>query len=158
MFGQIHVLTHRITYSECTVGDHVYYARYLDFLEAARGDFFRAVGLPFRALQDQDTALPVIECALQYKAAARYDDVLAVEVWITELARVRLTFGYRVLKAEGQVVLTATTVHACTNLSARLKRLPEDLSERLRPFLQAGNDSTGAPCPSAQQIVPPVQR
>jgi acyl-CoA thioesterase FadM len=29
----------RVTYADCTVGKHVYYARHLDFLEAARGDF-----------------------------------------------------------------------------------------------------------------------
>ncbi len=28
---------HRVVYAECTVGTHVYYARYLDMLEAARG-------------------------------------------------------------------------------------------------------------------------
>jgi hypothetical protein len=37
--------THRVVYSECTVGNHVYYARYLDMLEAARGEFMRQFGL-----------------------------------------------------------------------------------------------------------------
>jgi len=131
------------------VGDHVYYGRYLDFLEAALGDFFRALDLPFRALQDQDTALPVIECALQYESAARYDDVLTVEVWVTELGRVRLTFGYRILKADGQLVLVATTAHACTNLSEKPKRLPEDLRGRLLPFLRTENDPPDALHPPA---------
>ena len=27
---------HRVTYAECTVGNHVYYSRYLDLLESAR--------------------------------------------------------------------------------------------------------------------------
>jgi hypothetical protein len=30
--------THRVTYAECTVGNHIYYARYLDLLEAAKVD------------------------------------------------------------------------------------------------------------------------
>ena len=32
---------HRVTYAECTIGDHVYHSRYLDLLEAARGEFMR---------------------------------------------------------------------------------------------------------------------
>ena len=146
MSVQVHRYLHRVTYSECTVGDHVYYGRYLDVLEAARGDFFRALGLPFRALQDQDRALPVIECVLRFKSAARYDDVLTVETWVAELGRVRLTFRHRILKAAGQLVLTATTAHACTDLAERPRRLPDDLRQRLVPFVQTGSDSAKVPC------------
>ena len=32
---------HRVSYAECTVGNHVYHSRYLDWLEAARGEFIR---------------------------------------------------------------------------------------------------------------------
>ena len=37
---------HRVSYAECTVGNHVYHARYLDFLEAARGEWLRSLGAP----------------------------------------------------------------------------------------------------------------
>ena len=149
MSGQVHRHLHRVIYSECTVGDHVYYGRYLDLLEEARGEFFRALGLTFRALQDRGTALPVIDCALQFKSAARYDDILTIETRLVELGRVRLTFGYRILKAEGQLVLTATTVHASTNLSEKPERLPDDLRGRLLPFLQTQNHTANAPHSSA---------
>ena len=139
MSDPLHRYAHRVSYSECTVGNHVYYGRYLDLLEVARGEFFRSLGLPLRGLQDQDTAFPVIECALQFKSAARYDDVLTVETWLTELGRVRVTFCHRILKADGQLVLTASTVHACTSLAEKPKRLPEALRPRLLPFLQAAD-------------------
>ena len=35
---------HRVTYAECTVGNHIYHSRYLDLLEAARGEFLRSLG------------------------------------------------------------------------------------------------------------------
>jgi acyl-CoA thioester hydrolase len=62
--------THRVTYAECTVGNHVYYARYLDLLETARGEFFRHLSTPLLELQNQDLIFPVIECRLRYKAPA----------------------------------------------------------------------------------------
>ena len=46
--------TYRVTYADCTVGDHIYYSRYLDLLEAARGEFFRSLGCTFLQWQEQD--------------------------------------------------------------------------------------------------------
>ena len=82
--------SHRVTYADCTAGNHVYYARYLDFLEAARGEFFRHLGFPLSQLQDQDRIFPVIECHLRYKSPARYDDALTVEIWPAAVEQGRL--------------------------------------------------------------------
>jgi len=37
---------YRVVYADCTLGNHIYYSRYLDILEAARGEFFRHLGVP----------------------------------------------------------------------------------------------------------------
>jgi len=137
MSHEIFVHTHRVTYAECTIGNHIYYARYLDLLEAARGEFFRAVGLTFQQLQNEGFIFPVIEARLRYKGAARYDDVLRIETWLTELERVRLNFAYRILNESGQLLVEAHTLHACTGLDDKLKRLPEALVRKLRPYLAA---------------------
>lgn len=129
---------HRVTYAECTVGNHVYYARYLDLLEAARGAFFRELDAGFWYWQERDTIFPVVECRLRYKAAARYDDVLAIEVWPAGVERVRLNFGYRITNQAGGLVLEAETFHVCTGVNEKPKRLPEELADRLRPYLPSG--------------------
>jgi acyl-CoA thioester hydrolase len=126
---------HRITYSECTVGNHVYHSRYLDILEGARGEFFRQIGHPFLHWQKNDTLFPVIECRLRYRGAARYDDVLTIELWLTDLSRIRLNFAYRIANPSAQILLEATTIHACTTAEEKLKRLPEDFAAALRAYL-----------------------
>jgi len=118
------------------VGNHVYHARYLDLLEAARGEFFRGLGFPLPSLQEHDAVFPVIECQLQYKAPARYDDCLEIYVWITELAGVRLDFSYRILNQVEQLLVEGTTRHACTGTAGKPKRLPKALIEALRPHLR----------------------
>ena len=128
--------SHRVTYAECTVGNHVYHARYLDLLEAARGEFFRGLGFPLLSLQQHDAVFPVIECQLQYKAPARYDDRLEIYVWITELAGVRLGFSYRILNQAEELLVEGTTRHVCTGMAGKPKRLPKDLIEALRPHLR----------------------
>ena len=125
---------HRVTYSECTGGNHIYYARYLDLLENARGEFFRGLGATFLQWQQQGVIFPVIECRVRYKSPARYDDLLTVELWPAAIERVRLNFGYRILKGD-TLILEAKTFHACTGLDEKLRRIPEELENLLRPHL-----------------------
>ena len=126
---------HRVTYAECTIGDHIYHSRYLDLLEAARGEFMRALGSPVLELQNADFIFPVIEVRLRYKFPARYDDLLTIEVWLTLVERVRLNFGHRIVNQDGKLILEAETCHCCTSRDEKPKRLPLELVEKLTPFL-----------------------
>jgi acyl-CoA thioester hydrolase len=128
--------THRVTYAECTVGNHIYHSRYLDLLEAARGEYLRHLGLTVLQFQAADTIFPVIEARLAYKAPARYDDLLRIEVWPTAVEKIRLNFGHRVTRpATGTLILEAQTFHVCTSTREKPKRLPEELAAALTPLL-----------------------
>lgn len=135
--------THRVTYADCTVGNHVYYARYLDLLEAARGEFARSLGTSFAQWQERDVILPVIECRLRYKAMARYDDLLTIEVWLTTAERVRLNFAYRILNQDGRLLLEGETQHVCTGTNEKPRRLPDELVGALQPFLAVESEAKG---------------
>ena len=126
---------HRVSYAECTVGNHVYHSRYLDLLEAARGEFLRALGTTVLSLQDADFIFPVIEARLIYKFPARYDDLLTIEVRPTLVERVRLNFGHRIMNQHGQLILEAETFHCCTSRDEKPKRLPPELVEKVRAAL-----------------------
>jgi acyl-CoA thioester hydrolase len=123
---------HRVTYADCTVGNHIYHARYLDLLEAARGEFMRSLGTTVLHLQNHDAIFPVIEARLRYRYPARYDDLLSIEVWPTLVERVRVNFGHRVLNQHGRLILEAETFHACTGLDEKPRRLPAELTEKLK--------------------------
>jgi acyl-CoA thioester hydrolase len=119
---------HRVVYSECTVGNHVYYSRYLDMLEAARGEFMRQLGCSARQWQEAGTAFPVIGVEIAYKGPARYDDLLTIELWITEMGGLNPAGG---LLAEG------VTRHICATTDEKPKRLPKEMIESLRPYLRS---------------------
>ncbi len=128
---------HRVTYAECTIGDHIYHSRYLDLMEAARGEFIRASGATVLEWQERDYIFPVIEAHLKYRFPARYDDVLTIEVWPSLVERVRLNFGHRILNQDGKLVLEAETFHACTSRDEKPKRMPEDLTAKIKLWLPA---------------------
>jgi acyl-CoA thioester hydrolase len=127
--------THRVTYAECTVGNHIYHSRYFDLLEAARGEFIRSLGPTVLQWQEKDVIFPVIEARVRFKSPARYDDLLAIEVWPTLIERVRLNFGHRITNQHGKLILEAETFHACTGAGEKPKRMPEELAAKLKPFV-----------------------
>jgi len=133
--GRIFRHIYRVVYADCTVGNHIYYSRYLDILEAARGEFFREFDMPLLELQAQDVIFPVVECHLRYKYPARYDEVLTIELWTTLVQGARLNFGFRILKDEKVLILEGETFHVCTGLNEKPKRVPETLITKLKTFL-----------------------
>jgi acyl-CoA thioester hydrolase len=128
----VFVHRHRVSYAECTVGNHVYHSRYLDLLEVARGEFMRDRGQPFLGWQERGWVFPIVETRLRYLRLARYDEVLDLEVRLTSLKGVRMNFTYLVRNAAGQLVVEAETFHACAGLDERPRRLPAELIAALK--------------------------
>ncbi|MCD6050251.1 MAG: 4-hydroxybenzoyl-CoA thioesterase family active site protein [Verrucomicrobia bacterium] len=136
MSHQVFTHAHRVTYSDCTVRNHVYYGRFLDFLEEARGEFFRSLGTTFLQYEEQGVIFPVLDVQLKYRGPARYDEVLKIELWIAQMRSVKVMFAYRVLNAEGKLLVEGTTIHACTSTADKPMRIPEELTGKLEGFLK----------------------
>jgi acyl-CoA thioester hydrolase len=137
---------HRVTYSECTIGNHVYYGRYLDFLEEARGEFFRQLGQTLTQWQELDLILPVIEARIRYKASARYDDWVNIDVWVGQLEGVRVGFEYRLTNQDNVLLAEASTNHVCANLKEKPRRPPPEFVRVLSPYRRIA-DADSAPSP-----------
>jgi acyl-CoA thioester hydrolase len=125
----------RVSYADCTLGNHVYYSRYLDFLEVTRGEFHREIGFPLLELQNDNTLFPVIECALKYIKPARYDDVIMIELWVSKLSQVRVEFEYAISRQEA-LLIKARTEHVCTSTTEKPKRIPEQLAVKLKQYFR----------------------
>jgi len=121
----------RVIYGDTDQMGVVYYANYLRYFEAARNEYIRAKGLRYRDFEERfGLRLPVAEAGVSYKLPARYDDLLDVEITITEVRRASARFEYRLLR-EGTLLATGHTVHACVDLDGKVRRLPEELASRL---------------------------
>ncbi len=122
----------RVLYGDTDQMGVVYYANYLRYFEFARSEFFRAQGGSYREMERDGLLLPVTEAQCNYKASARYDDLLVVRVRVCELGRVRVRFGYDVLReADQHLLATGHTVHACVSREGRPVRIPEAVLARL---------------------------
>jgi acyl-CoA thioester hydrolase len=111
----------------------VYYANYLRYFEAARAGYWRWLGRSYKDLEAWGVALPVVEAHCHYRRPAHYEDLLAVEVWVSELRGASLRFAYRIHRGDA-VLADGNTRHAVIGRDGLPQRLPALLRDAIPPL------------------------
>jgi acyl-CoA thioester hydrolase len=129
------VLRHevRVIFGDTDQMGVVYYANYLRYFEGARAAYWRALGKSYKDLEAWGIALPVVEAHCAYRRPARYEDVLAVEVWVSQLRAASLRFAYRVSRGD-EPIAEGMTRHAVVGGDGRLRALPPVLRDAIPPI------------------------
>lgn len=111
----------------------VHHANYLPYFEAGRVEWLRQRGVAYEGWAARGVHLPVIDARLRYRRAARFDDELIVETRITELTRLTVRFGYRVLRpaTHDELLCEGDTQLACVGQTMAVKRFPSEVLEVL---------------------------
>ncbi len=116
----------RVRFAETDQMGVAHHAAYVVWLEAARVEWLRGHGLSYRDLEAEGVSLSVTGVSVAYRSAARFDDLLRIEVVLEEARSRRLRFTYRLVRAaDERLVATATTVHVPTDASGAAIRLPD---------------------------------
>jgi acyl-CoA thioester hydrolase len=127
----------RVYYEDTDAGGIVYYANYLKFLERARTEWLRSLGI------EQDTWLAhrigfvVRQVTLDLLLPARFNDELRVTVVVERLKRASVVFIQQVLNQQGTVICQAQVKAACVNLgeagdAVRAVPMPTEIIEVLK--------------------------
>jgi acyl-CoA thioester hydrolase len=137
-----HRIEARVSYAETDAMGIVYYANYLRWFEMGRTELMRAVGIAYKAMEDQGVYLPASEVFCKYHASARYDDVIIIETSVEFLKRASIQFAYRLRRKEdGAELVTGWTLHAFVDGEGKIVRVPASLKEKLKfcfPSLEKG--------------------
>ena len=130
----IHEMEFRVAYADTDRMGVVYYANYLVLFERGRTELLRGLGLRYRDFEETlKVFLPAVHAELNYLAPARYDDLLKIRTWVSDLGRASITFGYEVVNAEsGRVITRGSTKHPFVD--PRWKPVP--VPAALRPALE----------------------
>ncbi|MCD6336154.1 MAG: acyl-CoA thioesterase [Candidatus Latescibacteria bacterium] len=104
----------RVRYADTDQMGVVYYSRYLEWFEVGRTEYLRALGWPYRRMEEEGVFLPVVEAHVQYHRSTHYDDLVQVRTRIGEMSGVRLKIECEVWR-EGELLASGYTVHAFLN-------------------------------------------
>ena len=142
LVGIEHVYRLRVYFDDTDAAGIVYYANYLRMAERARTEMMRLLGADHAGMMQNDRlVLTVRECAIEYLAPARLDDVLEVRSSLTEV--------------RGASLRARQTVHRDGDLLARIRLRLACVTEAGRParfpaWLRAALAGPGS--------APPIQR
>ncbi|MDM0057113.1 tol-pal system-associated acyl-CoA thioesterase [Variovorax fucosicus] len=128
----------RVYWEDTDAGGIVFYANYLKFMERARTEWLRSLGVEQRNLREQTGGQFVVsETTLKYHRPARLDDELLVTADVQQIGTASLIIGQRVLsKTEQGVLLCEGTIRIGWVDAATLRpaRIPAQVSGTLEHY------------------------
>jgi acyl-CoA thioester hydrolase len=121
-------IQYRVYYEDTDAGGVVYYANYLKFFERARTEFLRALNISQSDLATKENLLFVVRrCEIDYLTAARLDDLISVDVEITEIRGASISM-YQEIKKSIQLLSRVNVEIVCVAAdSFRPKKIPENI-------------------------------
>lgn len=122
----------RVYYEDTDAGGVVYYANYLRYLERARTEWLRSLGVDqSQLLNEAGLAFAVRSASIEYLKPARLDDELQVLVDIESVGRAQVHFSQRI-ERNGETLVTACVRVACLDVKrGRATAIPRDLSAKI---------------------------
>ncbi|MDR1920159.1 MAG: acyl-CoA thioesterase [Candidatus Adiutrix sp.] len=91
---------HRVLYADTDAMGIVYNGAYFRFFERARDEYLRQRGLPYSAIEERGISTPLTEAYAHYYSSFRYDEIIAMECWVSEIKRASFRFEYRLFLPE----------------------------------------------------------
>lgn len=125
LVGREHRFALTVYFEDTDAYGIVYYANYLRFIERARSDMLRSVGIDQAAeLAASGSAYAVVEVAIKYRRPARLGDDLLVISSIDAIRASSVDIHQQVMRA-GQVLTDARVTAAFLDGSGRPRRQPK---------------------------------
>ena len=122
----------RVRYAETDRMGISYYANYFVWFEAARTEYFRALGFVYSEFEKQGVFLPVAEAQCRYIGPSSYDDLLTIRTVVSQIRQSSIRFEYQVLKnKDTKPIATGYTIHVFSNRNLKPIRIPEILKSKV---------------------------
>lgn len=130
-----HEFALRVYYEDTDLAGIVYYANYLKFIERARSEWVRSLGIDQVLLRrDHGIVFAVRRLEADYLRPARFDDDLRVTTRPAGATGVRIHLEQEVLRA-GERLFSAQVTLVCLTDGGQPARVPADIRQRLVPAL-----------------------
>lgn len=127
---EAHLWPVRVYYEDTDMGGIVYYANYLKYIERARSEWLRGLGLDQVALKAQGFVFAVRRVEADYLSPARFDDELTVRTGLSALTPARVVLDQQVMRGDVPLFFARVTV-VCLTTALRPARLPAGLRQAL---------------------------
>lgn len=125
---------HRVLYADTDAMSIVYNGAYFRFFERARDEYLRQRGMPYSAIEERGLFTPLTEAYAHYYSSFHYDEIIAMECWVSSIKRASFRFEYRLFlpeKPEETKVGGYTTLAVLDRVSQKVCKIPDWMMELL---------------------------
>ena len=121
----------RVYYEDTDAQGVVYYANYFRFMERARTEWLRSLGVDMVRLQDEDRRIFVVaEVNVKFHAPARLSDELVVTAGLRDLTRVAFDIEQKIFRntTDGELLISGIVKAAYLDADTmRPRRVPSSI-------------------------------
>lgn len=110
----------KVQYHETDKMGITHHSNYVKWMEEARIDYLDKAGYGFAQIEADGMISPLASVECRYKRPTTFNDVVRIEVRMTEFTGVRLVISYRMFNAaNGEEVCSGSSTHCFTDPSGR---------------------------------------
>jgi acyl-CoA thioester hydrolase len=121
----------RVYYEDTDLAGIVYYANYFKYIERARTEWVRSLGIDQGRLKaEEGIVFAVRRVEAEYLAPARFDDVLVVETRLRERTGARIVLEQDVRRGDARL-FAGVVVLVALGAEGRPARIPAELRARM---------------------------
>ena len=120
----------RVYYEDTDLAGIVYYANYLKFIERARSEWVRNLGLDQNVLRkDYGIVFAVRKVEADYLKSAKFDELLLISTELQKKTRVRLNFSQEIYR-DSDLIFRANLVIVPLSVAGGLVKLPKIIFDK----------------------------
>jgi acyl-CoA thioester hydrolase len=139
----------RVRYGECDPQGIVFNANYLMYFDVAFTELWREAVGPWQQMVEQGIDAVVAHAELDFRAPARFDDVLALQARVVRLGRTALVTRIDAMR-EQQLLVSMRLRHVCVSAPSSGKEIssqpwPQEIRAGLSRHLLAEEDESADP-------------
>ena len=126
----------RVYIEDTDAGGIVYYVNYLKYMERARTEFMRSLGIGKNAIFNFDRMFVVRDLAVTYMLPARLDEELEATATLLHLRGAGMVFQQSVRRAEEVLAQGKVTIACVGRTNMKPARLPPEMVAQLSALEQ----------------------
>lgn len=130
----------RARFTEADLQGMVHHSEFVKYLEIARIEYWRQLGIGYREFMEGGLQFVVSEVKCNYLKSIYFDEIITIKARVCRITRTSIAFDYLITNDSGEPAVSASTLLVCVrNGENRPYPMPLDYLKKLMTFEKPGS-------------------
>lgn len=124
----------RVLYADTDQMGIMYHGAYVKYLEMARTELLRACDMTYKSIEDSGAMSPILNLNIKYIKPCKYDQIIEVRTWVSEIKGSRLIFDHELFIDEKLTTIAQTTLAFLDMKTRRPQLIDNTFKTKIKPY------------------------